>query len=478
MTFTVTRTRDSEASQTIDFATSIGGGDNAEVGDFAAGSGTLTFAAGDLTRTFTVQTAIDAIYEGGETFTVTLTNNSAGSTISDATGVGTILDDGSGPGPFGPGPGCDDDRPVFAINDITVNEAAGTMTFTVTKSGLTALASTVDYSMSDGSAIAGAGNDYTAASGTLNFAPGDNSKTITVPILNDIPPRFEGAENFNVTLAGASNATIADNLGVGTIKDDGTGPGGTDDDRPVLNIPSPTPTPIVTAPRSESISSPIVSPITVVPAFSRISFDPSLHVLAAVAESQQQQLQLAAVASGSIPEAGNLEVRSPAAQMAMDPSLYVLPAVAGARQDGQEVSTQIRARTGSSFSSPLLQAAFAGQPIIATVFDNPFSGESIDTPLSAPIPATQSIIPAPMPESSRPDPARPDDGTDDLELRLKSGRGSTGDAGPAPMLRAPLSYRSFNDQIRSTAQRMDTRQQAANLERALAARQLSVGRAA
>ena len=352
------------------------------------------------------------------------------------------------------------------------------MTFTVTKSGLTALASSVDYSMSDGSAVAGAGNDYTAASGTLTFAAGDTSKTITVSILNDTPARFEGAESFNVALASATNATIGDATGVGTILDDGTGGGGTDDDRPVLNTPSPTPTPIVIAPQSESISSPIVSPISVVPAFSRISFDPSQHVLAAVAESQQQQVQLAAVASGSIPDAGDLETRSPATQMAMDPSLYVLPAVAGARQDGQAVSAEIRARTGSSFSSPLLQAAFAGQPVIATAFANSFFGESIDTPLSTPTPATQGVMPVPIPDFSRPDPAGPDDGTDDLELRLKSGRGSTSDATPAPITRSPLSYRSFNEQIRSTAQRMDTRLQAANLERALAARQVSVGRAA
>ena len=90
----------------------------------------------------------------------------------------------------------------------------------------------VNYATSNGTATAGA--DYTAASGTLNFAAGVTSQTITVPILNDAI--FEGSESFNVTLSGAANATIADNAGVGTILDDGTGAGGTDNDTPTLSV--------------------------------------------------------------------------------------------------------------------------------------------------------------------------------------------------------------------------------------------------
>ncbi len=46
----------------------------------------------------------------------------------------------------------DDDRPSFSVDDVTVNEAAGTLTFTVTKTGATALASSVDYATADGTA--------------------------------------------------------------------------------------------------------------------------------------------------------------------------------------------------------------------------------------------------------------------------------------------------------------------------------------
>ena len=71
----------------------------------------------------------------------------------------------------------------------------------------------------------------------LHRFPGVTSQTITVPIAND--GTYEGAESFFVNLSGATNATIADGQGIGTILDNGTGTGGTDDDRPSLSVSSP-----------------------------------------------------------------------------------------------------------------------------------------------------------------------------------------------------------------------------------------------
>ena len=59
MTFTVTRTGDAQAAQTVNFATSIGGGDTAAAGDFTATTGSVSFAAGETSKTFTVQTTAD-----------------------------------------------------------------------------------------------------------------------------------------------------------------------------------------------------------------------------------------------------------------------------------------------------------------------------------------------------------------------------------------------------------------------------------
>ena len=81
---------------------------------------------------------------------------------------------------------------------MTVNEAAGTATFTVTLSAASGLAVSVNYATSNGTATAGA--DFTTTSGTLNFAAGVTSQTITVSILNDSV--FEQSEDFNVLLSG------------------------------------------------------------------------------------------------------------------------------------------------------------------------------------------------------------------------------------------------------------------------------------
>jgi chitinase len=71
---------------------------------------------------------------------------------------------------------------------------------------------TVDYATADGSATA---DDYTAESGTLNFAPDETAKTVVVPITED--GLAEPTESFALTLTNPSNATIADSTGTVTI---------------------------------------------------------------------------------------------------------------------------------------------------------------------------------------------------------------------------------------------------------------------
>ncbi|RRS03038.1 type I secretion C-terminal target domain-containing protein, partial [Aquabacterium soli] len=198
----------------------------------ADGSFTVSVPANAPTNALHVQvpTVADNLSEGAET--VKLTANTAQNT-TPAAGTGTI-NDGNG-------------LPSLSINDVEVNEAAGTATFTVTLSGPSSTQVTVNYGTQDGSAKAG--QDYTANSGTLTFAPGETSKTITVAITND--NIYEGIEQYQVVLSNASaNAQIGDGTGVGGINDQGgptTPPPGPnvppttpDDDRPtVASITSP-----------------------------------------------------------------------------------------------------------------------------------------------------------------------------------------------------------------------------------------------
>ena len=109
--------------------------------------------------------------------------------------------------------------PSLRIGNCTVTEGntgTSSATFTVTLSVASAETITVDYATGDGSATAG--SDYQAVSGTLTFAPGETSKTITVPVIDD--RLVEPTEYFYVALTGATNAVIADDAGAGIILDD------------------------------------------------------------------------------------------------------------------------------------------------------------------------------------------------------------------------------------------------------------------
>ncbi len=88
--FTVSLSTASGWTVTVDWATSDG---TATAGtDYTAGSGTLTFAASDTSKTLNVAVTGDTADEDNETFTVTLSNASNAS-VPDATATGTITDD-------------------------------------------------------------------------------------------------------------------------------------------------------------------------------------------------------------------------------------------------------------------------------------------------------------------------------------------------------------------------------------------------
>lgn len=110
--------------------------------------------------------------------------------------------------------------PLLSINDVTATEGdSGTTTFefTILLSEAASVPVSVEYQTSDGSAVAS--SDYTAVPATvLEFAPGEVQKTISIDVKPDAIA--EGNESFNVLLSNATNATISDGLGVGTIVND------------------------------------------------------------------------------------------------------------------------------------------------------------------------------------------------------------------------------------------------------------------
>ena len=107
---------------------------------------------------------------------------------------------------------------ALSIQDVAVLEGnAGTANamFTVSLSSASAQSVTVNYATANGTA---AGNDYTATSGILTFAPGVTSRTITVTVTGDT--MLEPHEMFSVNLSNAVNAAIARASATGTITND------------------------------------------------------------------------------------------------------------------------------------------------------------------------------------------------------------------------------------------------------------------
>jgi uncharacterized repeat protein (TIGR01451 family) len=171
--------------------------------DYAASSGTVTFAPGETSQTITVSVHGDTNPENDETFVVNLSNPS-GATIADGQGIGTIVDD---------------DLPALSIDDVTHLEGNAGNTafvFTVKLSAPSPVPVSVAYTTVKGSATSP--SDFAVSAGTLDFAPNQTSRTIAVLAHGDTV--FEPDETFAVVLSRPSHATIADATGVGKIVND------------------------------------------------------------------------------------------------------------------------------------------------------------------------------------------------------------------------------------------------------------------
>jgi hypothetical protein len=202
-TFTVTLSRATNVDVTVQYATAD---ITATAGsDYTAASGTVTIPAGQTTATVTVAVTGDRIPEPTETFAVNLTA-ATGASVIGGRGIGTILDN----------------EPRISISDVSKYEGRKgqktTFTFTVTLSVAYDEPVTVSFQTVNGTATTGDG-DYVARSGTLTFAPGETTKTITVEVKGD--SRKEANETFYLDLFGlSSNALFTKNRGIGTIWND------------------------------------------------------------------------------------------------------------------------------------------------------------------------------------------------------------------------------------------------------------------
>ena len=194
--FEVTLSAESQQVVTVSYATADGTA--VEDTDYTAARGTLSFQPGERAKTIPVTTLDDDAREEAEQFTVTL-SGPGGATLGRSTGTGTI-DDNDAPGTI----------PQLSIGDAAAVEGDA-VEFTVTLTGTTNQDVTVDFQTADGTARAG--SDYDQRSGTLTFTPGDRTRTISVPTIED--DIREEDETFLVTLTNPGGATLADDTATG-----------------------------------------------------------------------------------------------------------------------------------------------------------------------------------------------------------------------------------------------------------------------
>ncbi|MBH8572965.1 DUF4347 domain-containing protein [Nostocaceae cyanobacterium CENA369] len=208
VSFTVTRSGDTSVATTLSYAldgTATYSSDYNSIkvaGVTGTTSGTLKFAAGETTKTISLNVVGDKTTESNESINLNLSYPNQTTPITP--GTITIADD--------------DSAPTISIVDKSGKEDSGNLVFTVQLSNASSNAIAVDYNTSNNTAIAGV--DYTAVTGSLTFNPGVTSQTISIPILNDFVA--ESSESFFVNLTNPTNASIADNKATGTITDDDT----------------------------------------------------------------------------------------------------------------------------------------------------------------------------------------------------------------------------------------------------------------
>ena len=121
-----------------------------------------------------------------------------------------------------------DPPPTLSLAGARAGENGGTVDFLVSLASDVPSRRTVsvEYATADGTA--GAGEDYTATSGTLTFQPGQISATVSVPVSDDY--LAENDESFTLTLANPVNVTLPD--GVDSVSATGT----IEDDEPVIHV--------------------------------------------------------------------------------------------------------------------------------------------------------------------------------------------------------------------------------------------------
>ncbi|MDE5420216.1 HYR domain-containing protein, partial [Labilibaculum sp. DW002] len=219
-----------EATGTADFTIALNRSvQNAISVDFETADGTA-IAGSDYTAVSTTTLNFGAANANSQTVTVTIDNDDVVEPLETIIGrLSNLVNNsqdvsliGGGASSDATGTITDNDVATLAIDDISVNESAGTATFTVTQTGTVQNAYTVDFATANSTAVEP--SDYTAIS-TTTFTFGDANSTAQTIVVDIIENAIaEPEEEYNINLMnlivnGQSGVSISKSQGLGTITD-------------------------------------------------------------------------------------------------------------------------------------------------------------------------------------------------------------------------------------------------------------------
>jgi hypothetical protein len=200
--FPVTLSRLAKKNVSMHFATADGTATAS--GDYLAGAARVKFAPGQRRRFVRVALAGNLLDEDDRSFKLRLSRPRR-ARIVRAQATATIRDD--------------DPAPTVSAGDAQVIEGtSGTVAleFTVSLSGPSTRTVSIAYSTAPGTATAPA--DFAAASGTVEFAPGETSDQVAITVVSDYGD--DPDETFSLQLSSPVNASIPSPSAQGTIDDD------------------------------------------------------------------------------------------------------------------------------------------------------------------------------------------------------------------------------------------------------------------
>ena len=195
---------------TFNYSTSIGASDSAEADDFDPESAVShTLSAGSVRGLIDIYLNDDDLYEGDETFTVTI-SNPVNASIADATATGTIIDD--------------ETQPTLEVSPASATEGEDIIFLVDLIGPLTEDDVTFNYATSRQSDDTSEAIDFTRTTGTETIAAGNSAAIITVPTYDDgtnhTNSLYEGNETFTFTIFNPTVAAILHATAKGTILDD------------------------------------------------------------------------------------------------------------------------------------------------------------------------------------------------------------------------------------------------------------------